>query len=470
MTSYTVATPELLTSAAAELGHVGSRIGAASTTAAGQTTAVVAAAQDEVSAAIANLFGRYGGEYQAILAQGAHFHENFTAALVAAANAYAEAEAAGAALLGQAPAAGRVSAATVTALIMGGTSNPVPDPQYVRDIFTSYIQPTLPGAIPLGVFTPEQFWPVTPTLGNLTFGQSVAQGVSLLNASITANISPGHNVVVFGYSQSAAIATEEIRALMAAGSPDTSQLSFVLVGNPNNPNGGLLERFPGFYVPFLDVAFNGATPPNSPYPTSVYTQQYDGFADFPQYPLNVISDVNAIMGCSTVHTTYPLLTPTQVADAVPLPTNGGTTQYYMIPTQNLPLLQPIRDIPVIGPPIADLLQPDLRVMVDLGYSDYGSGLSYANVPTPAGLFSLPNPLTVVPDLAVGAVQGPYGAVVQIGVEAGLTSPSYFPSAYPWVPSTDLGLHVFLGQPSTTVLSRLSGTVGSALSVIPPIFN
>ena len=125
---------------------------------------------------------------------------------------------------------------------------------------------------------------------------------------------------------------------------------------------------------------------------------------------------------------------------------------------------------MIGPPIADLLQPDLRVMVDLGYSDYGSGLSYANVPTPAGLFSLPNPLTVVPDLAVGAVQGPYGAVVQIGVEAGLTSPSYFPSAYPWVPSTDLGLHVFLGQPSTTVLSRLSGTVGSALSVIPPIFN
>ncbi len=467
--SYTVATPEVLASAAAELGHVGSRIGAAGTTAAGPTTGVVAAAEDEVSAAVANLFGRYGEEYQAILARSSLFHDHFTAALTAAANAYAHVETTSAALLGEAPAA-RVSAATVTALIMGGTSNPVPDPQYVQDVFARYIQPTLPGATPLGVFTPEQFWPVTPTLGTLTFGQSVAQGVPLLNTAITATISPGHNAVVFGYSQSAAIATEEIRALMAAGSPNANQLSFVLIGNPNNPNGGLLERFPGFYVPFLDVAFNGATPPNSPYPTTVYTQQYDGFADFPQYPLNIVSDVNAIMGASTVHTDYPLLTATQIADAVPLPTNGGTTAYYMIPTQNLPLLQPIRNIPYAGPPIADLLQPDLRVMVDLGYSDYGSGLSYANVPTPAGLFSLPNPFTVVPDLAVGAVQGPYGAVVEIGVEAGLTSPSYFPNAYPWVPSTDPGLHVFLGQPTTTLLSQISGAAGNALSGIPPIIN
>ena len=68
----------------------------------------------------------------------------------------------------------------------------------------------------------------------------------------------------------ATIAANEISALMAAGSPHVGQLSFVLIGNPNNPVGGILERFPGFYIPFLDVAFNGATPPNSPYPTSIY--------------------------------------------------------------------------------------------------------------------------------------------------------------------------------------------------------
>ena len=93
------------------------------------------------------------------------------------------------------------------------------------------------------------------------------------------------------------------------------------------------------------------------------------------------------------------------------------------------------------------------MLVDLGYSDpTDPATSYANIPTPAGLFSLANPFTVVPDLLTGAVQGPYGAAVEIGVESGLLSPSYFPDTYPWVPSIDPGLNIFLGQPSTTGLS------------------
>jgi hypothetical protein len=142
----------------------------------------------------------------------------------------------------------------------------------------------------------------------------------------------------------------------------------------------------------------------------------------------------------------------------------------MLMTQNLPLLQPIRDIPYAGPPIADIFQPDLRVLVDLGYADYGPGENYANIPTPAGLFSVGNPFTIIPDLLTGAVQGPYGAAVEIGVEAGLLSPSLFPNAYPWVPSVDPHLNFFLGQPSTTVLSGLSGAVGDLLHLIPPVLN
>ena len=49
------------------------------------------------------------------------------------------------------------------------------------------------------------------------------------------------------------------------------------------------------------------------------------------------------------------------------------TNYYMIPTQNLPLLDPLRAIPVVGTPLADLLQPDLRVLVNLGYGDPNFG-------------------------------------------------------------------------------------------------
>jgi PE-PPE domain/PE family len=488
--SYLTAAPDTLASTAANVENIGTAIRAASANAAGPTIGMAAAAEDEVSAAIANLFGAYGQQYQALVSQAATFHSEFTQALTAAASAYARAEAVNAALMsgasnalnasvqaliGQTPTGSGASPAASIALIMGGTGNPLPDIDYVLGINTSYIQRLFPGAIPMGLFTPEMFWPVTPQLGApfSTFGQSVTQGVSLLNAAINANISAGP-VVVFGYSQSATIATNEINALMAMGSPNAGQLSFVLVGDPNNPNGGLLERFTGFYIPVLDVPFNGATPPNSPYATTIYTIQYDGYADAPQYPLNVISDLNAIMGTFVVHGLYPDLTATQIANSeVLLPTSPGytgNTQYYMIMSQNLPLLAPIRAIPYAGPPIADIFQPDLRVLVDLGYSDYGPGLNYANVPTPAGLFDVPNPFTVIPDLALGAVQGPYGAAVEIGVESGLLSPSYFPDTYPWVPSIDPGLNIFLGQSSTTALSLLSGGLGGVLGIIPPVFN
>lgn len=500
--SYVLTAPEMLATAATDVENIGSAISTASANAAGPTTGLLPAAKDEVSAAIAKLFGAYGQEYQAVVAQAAAFHNEFTQALAGAGSAYLEAEAANAALasgpsnalnaitapihtlLGQTPVgtggssgvgaltsvAKAASADPLIALIMGGTGDPQPDPAYVTSIFNSYIQPRFPGAIPQGLFTPEQFWPVTPSLGNLTFGQSVTQGVSLLNTALlgpTGVLTHGNSALVFGYSQSATVATNEIRALMAAGSPYQGRLSFMLIGDPNNPVGGILERFPGFYIPFLDVPFNGATPPNSPYHTIIYTAQYDGIADAPQYPLDVVSDLDAIMGYFYVHGTYPNLTAAQVANAVPLPTSPGytgSTQYYMFLTQDLPLLDPIREIPYLGNPIADLLQPDLRVLVDLGYGSYGPGLNYANIPTPAGLLEIGNPFTIIPDLAIGAVQGSEAALVDLR----LLPQSFTPTTYPYVPSIDPNLNFFLGQPSVTGLSVLSGAVGDVLHLIPPI--
>ncbi|KZS69719.1 MAG: PE-PPE domain-containing protein [Mycobacterium pseudokansasii] len=132
-------------------------------------------------------------------------------------------------------------------------------------------------------------------------------------------------------------------------------------------------------------------------------------------------------------------------------------------TQDLPLLQPIRDIPYIGPPIADIFQPNLRVLVDLGYSSYGPGLSYADIPTPAALLSVPNPFTVIPYLALGTVQGPQAALV----DSGLLPQGYTPSAYPYLPSINPEVNFFLGQPTVTVLSVLGGAVGDVLHLIPP---
>ncbi|WP_152325006.1 PE family protein, partial [Mycobacterium tuberculosis] len=63
------------------------------------TTGIVAAAQDEVSAAIAALFSAHGRAYQVASAQAAAVHAQFVEALSAGAGAYASAEAAGAAVL-----------------------------------------------------------------------------------------------------------------------------------------------------------------------------------------------------------------------------------------------------------------------------------------------------------------------------------------------------------------------------------
>lgn len=77
------------------------------------------------------------------------------------------------------------------------------------------------------------------------------------------------------------------------------------------------------------------------------------------------------------------------------------TEYFLTSTQNLPLLDPLRDIPVVGPAMADLVQPDLRVLVDLSFDRSGD----ADVDTSAGASPDIDWTTVSAELATGAQQG-----------------------------------------------------------------
>jgi PE family len=95
MSSLT-AIPDMMATAATDLGNIGSTITAANATAASPTTGVVAAAADEVSAAVAAMLGAHGQAYQAVGAQAAAFHQRFVQALSAGAGVYAGAEAANA--------------------------------------------------------------------------------------------------------------------------------------------------------------------------------------------------------------------------------------------------------------------------------------------------------------------------------------------------------------------------------------
>ena len=59
---------------------------------------------------------------------------------------------------------------------------------------------------------------------------------------------------------------------------------------------------------------------------------------------------------TTEHMTYLGLTPEQIAGAIPLETTADSAIHsYMIPSQLLPILEPLLFTPVIGKPLYDLL-------------------------------------------------------------------------------------------------------------------
>lgn len=464
--SYLTTQPQLMSVAAENLAGIQAALTEANAAVAGPTTGLAAAAADEVSAAAAQMFGAFGQEYQAVIGQAAAFHEQFNRALSAASSAYAEAEIANAAqVLGTAAASpiealfapllapvqsllapvqsallapfqslfgapatggGGVVVTEVppspfgpydVALIMSGSGTPIPPPSYLTDI-----RPWITAAfgvnnpVSIGLSTPEGLYPLT-AIKDLTLQVSVDRGVQILHdALFGANglISTGEqSVSVLGYSQSAILASLELRNLMATGMvPSPDVLSFTLLGNPMNPNGGLLARFPGLSLPAIGLDFYGAQPTGSGLPVNTYTLQYDGYADFPKYPLNFLADLNAFLGIQLVHGNYPDLNPNALPPGYELvqlpvsPENNGLDQYYMITYPGLPLLEPIRAIPLIGNPLADLVEPNLTYLVNLGYGDpnYGYNTGYADVHTPFELFP-PIPATFVSDQIALAGQG-----------------------------------------------------------------
>jgi triacylglycerol lipase len=98
--SYVIAAPEMLAAAAADVAGIGSSLSEAHTAAAAQTTGVLAAAEDEVSAAIAAVFSAHGQGFHALGVQLNAAAEQFAQTLNAGAGSYVSTEAANLAVLG----------------------------------------------------------------------------------------------------------------------------------------------------------------------------------------------------------------------------------------------------------------------------------------------------------------------------------------------------------------------------------
>ncbi|MBU9764343.1 PE-PPE domain-containing protein [Mycobacterium sp. TNTM28] len=179
-------------------------------------------------------------------------------------------------------------------------------------------------------------------------------------------------VVVVGYSSSADVVLKEIQALQAqldAGDSNAlkpDEVSFLVMGNPNRPNGGILARFPAFTLPIAGVTFGGSSP-HTDYQITDISWEYDLASDAPAY-LNPLSFANGVLGFFYQHSFYFGLDPnTTDTDSVVFDgydDNGN--RYITISARHLALLQPLYDI---GVPIRilDAVEPTLKVLIDLGY-------------------------------------------------------------------------------------------------------
>jgi hypothetical protein len=296
---------------------------------------------------------------------------------------------------------------TATALIMGGTfhplSTPLDDPvsyinPYLENAVDGLINPaegTVPGTdagaispvedsdAVYAVITPEEFFPL---FGTRTFDKSVHDGLVNLQSCVRGTgcvvnregqldpqppLGPptaGEDFVIFGYSQSAVIASLLKRDLIENPREPGASTSFFLLSNPMRPNGGILARSPfEFTIPIIGVTFVGATPTNSCeaatcMPTVDVAPQYDPMGgDAPASLTNVLAIINAAAGYYYLHGESQF---SSFDDAL-YQGSYGDTDYYLYPTKRLPILMPFSGF--VPSPILTALNAPLQAAIEGAY-------------------------------------------------------------------------------------------------------
>lgn len=179
-------------------------------------------------------------------------------------------------------------------------------------------------------------------------------GLRALTAAIDAAAGP---TTVLGFSQGATISSLWIRENAGkADAPSPRRLSFVMVANPHRKYGGIR--------PHYDI---GDSTPPSDYKILDIAVEYDGAADFPANPLNLLAFANALAGFRYVH--VPGYNEIDLDTAEKLVWVEGNTTYVLIRRENLPLLEPLRNLGLGA--LADQLNGPLKEIIDSAYDrDY----------------------------------------------------------------------------------------------------
>ncbi|KWX66705.1 hypothetical protein ASJ79_05745 [Mycobacterium sp. NAZ190054] len=176
-------------------------------------------------------------------------------------------------------------------------------------------------------------------------------GVSLLDTALRQPMPDPEQSrqIVFGYSQGARVAVNWIEEYGGTeGAPGPEDLSFVLIGNPTRKHGGAHVGW-------------GEAVPETDYEVLDVARQYDLAADFPD-KLHLLALANVFAGFAFVHADYEDV---DLHDPANYVWTEGKTTYVFVPTENLPLLEPLRWVGLTG--LADALNGPLKEIVESAY-------------------------------------------------------------------------------------------------------
>jgi pimeloyl-ACP methyl ester carboxylesterase len=191
-------------------------------------------------------------------------------------------------------------------------------------------------------------------------------GVTAFDAAI--NAASGQKIIVFGYSAGTQVAQQWLtQHLNDPNAPSSQNLTFVLFGNSTRIYGGSLNYFGGL-IP-------GNAWPQSKYQVIDVAREYEYSAD---QPTNVLSPfyglaiANALAGGWYYHDYTPVENPIVVNDPANTVWKVGNITYVLIPTENLPLLEPLRQFGLTA--LADTLNAPLKALIDTAYDRNYPGL------------------------------------------------------------------------------------------------
>lgn len=224
--------------------------------------------------------------------------------------------------------------------------------------------------------------------------------------TLTNAIGDDPSPTIFGYSRGAFVAGEWKKDFNEFGGVDGVKPSFVLIGNPLRPNGGSSVRIDPFWTATRGTPTETAGADPGQITTRDIAYQYDFFADTPTNMLNPISMTNWALGIVN-HLFYP----DDPQDKAVLQDRYGDTEYYLIPSETVPLLYPVQWLPVVGPALADILDPVARVLVESGYNRTIS----PGQPTATNLLYFPDPVEFVTNLSVAVATGLDNGFEQMGM-------------------------------------------------------